>query len=192
MNITRQTQNLMIRAGKIGLIVLVVTGLGWGLRKIQGKPSEALSPTNSSTAQVKGAEATVDVNHAFQVPISEVSGEPDTMLTFTIESAEKRDEIMVKGQKATAINGRTFLILNLKINNNSTKGMQVNTRDYIRLAVDGKDEWLAPDIHNDPVEVQAISTKFTRVGFPIDDNVTQLTVQTGEIKAEKQQLPIVF
>jgi len=97
------------------------------------------------------------------------------------------DEIVVKGQRATAIRGRTFLILTLKITNGYTRPIEIDTKDYVRLSVNGnRDEWLAPDIHNDPVLVQATSTKFTRVGFPVYDSDSDLLLRVGEIEGKKE------
>ena len=62
----------------------------------------------------------------------------------------------------------------------------MNTRDYVRLTVNNGSEWLAPDIHNDPVEIQAISTKYTRIGFPISDTDKKLKLQIGEINGDKE------
>jgi hypothetical protein len=104
--------------------------------------------------------------------------------------AELRDEIIVKGKQATAIKGRTFLIVNLKITNDFDKTITINTRDYVRLTVNKNSEKLAPDIHNDPVEIQADSTKYTRVGFPIDDTDKDLTLTVGEINGPKQTIKL--
>jgi hypothetical protein len=40
------------------------------------------------------------------------------------------------------------------------------------------------------VEVQAISTKFTRVGFPINENDSDLKLRVGEIEGEKETIPL--
>ena len=105
--------------------------------------------------------------------------------------AELRKEILIKGQKATAIKGRIFLIINLKIVNTLKQGINVNARDYMRLTVNGNsNELLAPDIHNDPVEVQAISTKHTRVGFAINDNEKNYVLQVGEIDGGKESIKL--
>ena len=78
----------------------------------------------------------------------------------------------------------------MKITNNYDKSVQIPTRDYIRLMVNGSDEKLAPDIHNDPVEIQAISTKYTRVGFPINETDKDLILQVGEIAGKKQTVKL--
>lgn len=136
-------------------------------------------------------------NQKIQAPTSKASQKIDRTFIFSfgnnkfayiIESAQLQDEIILKGQVASAIKGKTFLILNLKIRNNNKVAFEINTRDFIRLTVNNTNDKLAADIHNDPVLVQAISTKPTRLGFPIKDTDKQLTLYIGEIQGEKQTI----
>lgn len=151
------------------------------------------SSSDSGKVSVKGASASQEINREFTFPLRDSSGEEVSQLKYMIEKAELRDEIIVKGQRANSVRGRTFLIVNLKISNEFNKPININTRDYIRLSVNGDEaEWLAPDVHNDPVEVQAISTKYTRVGFPINTVDTKLILRVGEIDGEKQLIELSF
>lgn len=137
--------------------------------------------------------AQTNINRGFPFPILDNNGKEVSKIIYTIENAELRNEIIVKGQKATAISGRTFFILNLKIKNESDKRIQVNTRDYIRLSINNNDqELLAADIYNDPVEIQPTSIKKTRIGFPINDTDKNLKLYVGEIKGEKKPIDIQF
>jgi hypothetical protein len=155
--------------------------------------SEKTVPQTSQT-QIPApvSKAKESLNKQFTFSLKDSRGIEVTKFTYVIESAELTDQIIVKGQQATAITGKTFLILNLKLTNNYTSGVQVNTRDYIRLSVNGESELLAPDIHNDPVEVQAISTKYTRVGFPINVSDKKLILHIGEIQGEKEEVKLDF
>ena len=129
----------------------------------------------------------------FAFPLKDNKVEKVAEVKYMIEKAELRDEIIVQGKRATAVKGRTFLIFNLKVSNEFTQSIEINTKDYVRLSVNGnEEEWLAPDIHNDPVTVQAISTKYTRVGFPINDSDTNLIIRIGEIEGEKEKIPLEF
>ena len=124
--------------------------------------------------------------------LKDEKGKEISKVKFLVENAELRDEIVVKGQKATSVKGRTFFIVNIKITNEHNSAIQINTRDYMRLSLGDSNEWFAPDIHNDPVEVQAISTKPTRIGFPIDDVRSKFKVQVGEIKENKEVIELEF
>ncbi len=144
--------------------------------------------TSSNQTIVKKSQ---EVNKEFTFPIKGDRDEEVAKIKFIIEKVETTNEIVVKGQKATAISGRTFLIVNLKIANQFDKSIQIDTKDYFRLSVNGNDkELLAPDIHNDPVEVQAISTKYTRVGFPVNTDDRDFVLQVGEIKGNKEKIKL--
>ena len=130
------------------------------------------------------------LNSPFTFPLKDQNGKVLSNLNYDIQDAELRNVIVIKGTKATAVQGRTFLVINLKITNNYEKSVQINARDYIRLIINKNDEKLAPDIHNDPVEVQAISTKYTSVGFPINDTFKSLVLQVGEITGKKELITL--
>lgn len=178
---------------KISAVLLVLAGLGIFINSSStgnvntGGTSKAID----SRVQIQDAKLTAPLNKDFTYPIKDNSGKVISKIGYTIESVELRNEIIVKGQRATAIKGREFLILNLKIRNESNKSIQINTRDYVRLSLNNDDkDWLAPDIYNDPVEIQASSTKQTRLGFPISDNDQNIKLRVGEIDGEKTTLDL--
>jgi len=170
----------------IVLFIGAALGLFFVFRGVGGNSESSASESSTEVKPIK----TEAVNKEFKFPLSDGSEQvPD--FAFEITNVELTDEIIVQGQKATAIAGRDFLIVNLKITNEYEKAIEMNTRDYIRLLVNGnEEEKLAPEIHNDPVEVQAISTKYTRVGFAIDENQDNLSLLVGQIKEDKEKLPI--
>lgn len=164
--------------------------------------SNTVFKNNITQAQFTGSDvrmtvakpkSVTSINKEFFFPIRNDKSVEVGKIQYILESAELRDEIIVKGQKATTTKGRTFLIINIKIKNELNKRLQINSRDYIRLSVgENNTEWLAGDVHSDPVEVQAISTKFTRVGFPINDTDRNLKLQIGEINGAKEIIDINF
>jgi hypothetical protein len=166
----------------IAIVVLVGGGrIIRGIRFGQGNFEEKV--------EVKGAIASHDVNREFTFPLIDGSGEEVSEFKYLIENAEIRDEIIIKGQKATAVKGRTFLIITLKLKNEYNQPANINSKNYVRLSVNGnKEEWLAPNIHNDPVEVQAISTMYTRLGFSIGEEDKDLILRAGEIDGEKEEI----
>jgi len=168
----------------IFLIFVLVTGI------LVVKRISSSSP-NSTEIQVKGARAEEELNKEYSFPLKDDKNEEVGKFKFVIQQVELRDEIIVQGKRASSVAGRTFLVVNLKITNEFNQRIDINTRDFVRLATSGdKTEWLAPDIHNDPVEVQAISTKFTRVGFAINDSDKDLTLRIGEINGEKEEIAL--
>jgi len=140
---------------------------------------------------IKNAKASTTLNKTLSIPILDANGKEITKLSYIIESADLRDEIIVKGKRAVAVKGREFLILSIKMANGYEKTLEVNARDFVRLAVNGNEqELLAPEIHNDPVALQPISTKYTRLGFTINDTDKQLTIFVGEIKGGKEKVTL--
>lgn len=178
--------SLYIPFALVGLIVLVI--VGFSLRNVYS----AKSPTSSAAGQVslEKAKKTEDLNKTFAFSLRDQTGKEVSKVKYLLKSAEIRDEILVKGQKAYAVEGRTFLILNIKITNSYEKPVQINARDYIRMTVNNNPEKIAPEIHSDPAEVQAISTKETRVGFAINKTDKNLVLQIGEVKGSKETIKL--
>ena len=177
------TKRKLIIAGVI-LILLIVGIARW--RSTQTK----VAATITTVADVPLKFATL--NKDFQFSMTGANGVEITKLNYTITSAELRDTIILRGERATAAPGRLVFILNLKLRNDSNQRLQLNSQDYIRLSVNGENEWLAPEIHNDPVEIQAISTKLTRLGFAINSSDKDFRLRVGEIKGEKTTSTINF
>lgn len=174
----------------MGIFVLVVlSGLIFGLYKIITNNKD----TKLTQIEIAPAKAITSINKEFTFPLKNEKGKEVSKIKYVIESAELRNEIIVKGQRARSVKGRIFLILNLKIVNDFKQKIEIQTADYIRLSVNGNKEiWLAPDTHSDPVAIQAISTKYTKIGFAINEEDKDILLKIGEINSEKQELPIKF
>lgn len=169
--------------------IVVISGVVFGTYKLVVKANSS----NTSKIEIAGAKATTSINKEYNFPLKDGKGKEVSKIKYIIESADLRDEILVKGQKARSVKGRTFFILNLKIVNDFDQKIEIQTGDYIRLSVNGnKNVWIAPDVHSDPVSVQAISSKFVRIGFAINDSDKDLVLKIGEINGEKQELEIKF
>lgn len=180
----------------IGLLVLVVLvlGIAFLVKTILNKTSVGSGQSVAGQKiQLPPAKKTKTLNKEYLFPLKDDKGQEVSKIKYVVETAELRDEIIIKGQTASSVAGRTFLIINLKLVNDFDKSIQINTKDYIRLSMNGNDsELLAPDIHNDPVEVQAISTKYTRVGFPINETDKNLKLHIGEVKGPKDIINLNF
>ena len=136
---------------------LIVVLSAFVLGRVTSSNSRVVKEQNNITS-VQSPKKIVTLNREFEF------GPATTKFKFILDSAELRDEIIIKGQKAHAIDGKDFLVLNIKIKNDKDKPIELITSDFIRLSVNGNDSnTVAPDIHNDPVVVQPISTKETRV-----------------------------
>ncbi len=184
-----------INPKKVLPLLILVVFIGSALY-IFGRIASAAAPRSGSgdnRVSVSGPKATQSLGKEFKFPLTDSKGKTLTEIKFTLDNVELRDEIVVKGKLATAVQGRTFLILTLKIASDYTKGLQINSKDYFRLTVNNnKSDLLAPDINNDPVIVEPTSTKFTRVGWAINDSDSQLNLLVGEISGEKTSINLSF
>lgn len=168
----------------VAILVVVLVGLAVARG---GNQQVAGVTTSSSVAK------TIKINREFKFPLKDEKGKKVSEFTYVVESAELRKQIVVKGQNATAVDGRIFLVVNIKIINDLKQGLSINSRDYVRFETNGNTkELFAADIHNDPVEAQAISTKNTRVGLAINEADRDIKLQVGEIDGLKTTVPLEF
>lgn len=169
----------------VGLTVLLV-GAGWkeAAKRFANNPN-----TSAATLPKIAGSKSFDINQTFSFDATSRQGKKlDQPIEFTITTAEKTKQIILKGRRATAVEGRIFLIVNLKLKNDNQVSSLIQTREPVRLLPDS----LAPDIHNDPVEIQPISTKLTRVGFAINENASGLALQVGTITGDKTTIDLNF
>lgn len=171
----------------MGIVFVIIILVGFFA--VKGLNSNSPSKT-SGKISIEPAKASQVLNKQFVFPLKDNAGKEVSKLKFIVENAEIKDEIIVKGKRATSVKGRTFLIVNIKVTNDFTQSVEINVRNYVRLIAGKSNERLAPDIHNDPVEIQALSTKYTRVGFPINDNMKDLTLQVGELTGKKELIAL--
>lgn len=172
----------------LGLIII-----GGVVLLVKNTQTTSAKPSNTEKPAAPVIKDKQTLNKEFSFPIKDDKNKELSKIKYLIQSASLQDEILVKGQRARAIQGRTFLILDLKITNTYNQGIQINSRDYVRLSIKGaSEELVAADIHNDPVEVQAISTKQTRIGFPINETDKEFELKIGEINGKKESVKISF
>lgn len=178
----------------VGVLVAIIAivAIVKNLPDAQSTPSTASSVNGVQTQE---AIAVQNIDKLMNFPLKDANAKEVGKFEYTIQNAELRRQIVVQGRNATAVSGRVFLIFNLKVKNSLDKALQINTRDYLRITLAGNpSEKLAADIHNDPVEVQAISTKYTRVGLAIDEKDAHkpIELQIGEIGGTKQTITLNF
>lgn len=171
----------------VGLGILVI------LSFLAGKsfaPSTIIGGTSDERTEAPKPIATQGLNKKFNFPLRDADGKEVAKITFLVESANLQDAFIYQGKLARSVKGRTFLIFNLKITNPYTKTIEINAKDYIRVKLNNSNEQLAPEIHNDPVEIQADSTKYTRIGLPINDTDKNIVILIGELQGEKETIKL--
>lgn len=172
-----------IIAGSLGLLVLA----GFSVKKaIVASQNSGVGKNLAAAISPLPIKKDINQEIIISLPNSKIQ------VKYMVVSAELQEEILVKGEKVKASPGRTFLVFTLKIINDGKQGIQLNSRDFLRVTTNGGNEWLAPDIHNDPVEIQALSTKYTRLGLPVNKTDKQFKIRLGEIVGEKVEFEISF
>lgn len=174
------------------VVVILFLILAFGVNQLtQGSTVSPL--TGDHHVQIDQPKATTTLNKSFTFPVMDQQGQKAGELVYTIKSVELRDEVLIRGQKADAVSGKNFVVLRVQIQNKLNQSININARDYVRLSVDNKKNWLAPDIYNDPVQAQAIAIVYTQLGFTVDSNDTKnLVLQVGEINGPKQYITFSF
>lgn len=152
-------------------------------------PNATLSLTDNRT-EAPAPIATQNLNKEFKFPLKDEKGKDVAQISYLVVSANLQDAFIYQGKLAKAVKGRTFLIFDLKITNPYTKTIEINAKDYIRIRVNNSEEQLAPEIHNDPVQIQANSTKYSRIGLPINDSDKDLVILIGELQGSKEAVKL--
>lgn len=182
-NLQRKSSGYLL-AGLVAILLLL------GGSYYLGKTTGSTQNYNDERPVVSEAKAKQELNKEFAFPLRDSTGKEVSKVKYRIDSVELNDNLIVKGQRVRSVQGRTFLVINVRITNPHNQAIDINTRDYVRLGTNGSSELLAPDVHNDPVQVQAISTKLTRVAFPINDSDKNLKLSIGEINGAKQTIDL--
>lgn len=147
-----------------------------------------LAPKTSDRITAPTPIATQMLNRTYKFPLKDAKGKTVSNITYLLQSADIQDSFIYQGKVATAVKGRTFLIFDLKITNPYSKTIEINAKDYVRVKMNDSSELLAPEIHNDPVQIQANSTKYTRIGLPINDTDKNLVLLVGELEGKKDSI----
>lgn len=176
------------RVGTAIFILLVLSGVVFGLRFVIFQANRSRTLGISTNFQTKLAA----INREFSFAAYNADKKIADPIKYTLLDAQLTNRIVIKGQGATSANGRLFLILNLKLVNDTNSSKYINTRNYIRVAPKGLQDRLAPEIHNDTVEIQPLSTKLTRVGLAVNSTDSEFTLFVGEIEGEKEEINISF
>lgn len=115
----------------------------------------------------------------------------DTDLLVTLTNTTINNTLLIQGKRASTREGKTFLIINMEVENQFKVPLYIFPIDLLRLVrEDGKR--IAPSVHQGTVEVRPVSTKKSNVGFVIDPNEKDFKIEVGEVNRDKQVIEISF
>lgn len=183
----------LFRKKKFGKYIFVILGVLLLIGGIRFILTRSVSSNTPNQLGVTAPDAlTTPVEREFSFQVYDKDKKLSDEVKYTITTVQLTKTIIIKGQRATAVKGRTFLILNLKLVNEFDKSLFLNSRNYVRIQPMGTQDNLAPEIHNDTVEVQPLSTKLTRIGLPVDEGIKEFKLFVGELEGEKEEIQIKF
>lgn len=177
---------------KIGIAVAVVLLLVVGVIFVSTRNGGATSVVSGikDSGTDYSPDSTVAINKTIEIPIRNQDGsDTGDKLKISFSNVEKAKRVLIKSQGATARDGKAFLILNMEIENKTTNQLTVRPVDFIRL-LESDERSFAPDVHNDDIEVEAISIKKTRVGYIVDDAQSSFKFAIGELSGNKDIIEV--
>src|SRR5258708_6412112 len=89
----------------VGLVIILLD-LAFNLGRIT-TPSTILNPTQQLPPVATGTQ---NLNKDFISSVKNDKGEEVTKITYTLQTADLQNDIIIKGQRASAVKGKTFLI----------------------------------------------------------------------------------
>lgn len=169
----------------IVLSVLLVCVAIFSLTKNK-KTSSQKNSLNLSEKAVPISETKVNKSFDFLIK----KGAKDKF-SINIEKASLVKLVTSKGKPMVPKPGEVFLLLYLKLENNLTVGLNINSQNYFRL-IDKEGKRYAPDFYNTSLQVLPISVKSDNLGFVIKEGEKNIQIQVGEVDGEKKTVEIQF
>lgn len=169
----------------IVLSVLLVCVAIFSLTKNK-KTSSQKNSLNLSEKAVPISETKVNKSFDFLIK----KGAKDKF-SINIEKASLVKLVTSKGKPMVPKQGEIFLLLYLKLENNLTVGLNINSQNYFRL-IDKEGKRYAPDFYNTSLQVLPISVKSDNLGFVIKEGEKNIQIQVGEVDGEKKTVEIQF
>lgn len=186
LNLALFVKNFFIKRKKltIGLILLLIMAV-LAFNQFNGKKIGANEPTDKEV---------VTVDSSFEFPALDSQGQPiKDKIKFTVSTAEKTGQVLVKDQVYSSRNQKKFLIINLELKNDVARPVNIFPGNLVRLTYGGDEEnRFAPDLHNNLVQTAALSTKLERIGFVVPEQETNFNLYIGEIEGEKEIISVKF
>ncbi len=174
----------------VGIILYLLNEQNRNSKSVSDRSNSGISTPSLPTPTIipSPTPAVRLINKQYSFPLRNASGETVSQLLFVVTNYERTNEVTIAGGKATTIEGKELVVINIELTNQFNRAIQINARDYLRLRVNEQEKLLAPEFHSDPVEIQPKSTKSVRMAFSINETDTNLILYVGELEGDKDQL----
>lgn len=172
-----------------GLLIAIVLGY----KIVSRKTSEATPPKQIESANSQK----VTVNREFEFLISAINDQgqfiakKEGKIKFILSEAELKKEIKVKNETRKALEGQTYLIVRIELQNNTPDRLAIISSKYIRL-IGLEDKKFSPDFHNAMVAIDPLSVRRDIVAYIVNEDSKNFSFQVGELEGDKQAIEIAF
>lgn len=149
---------------------------------------------NSNTDKVLTSEdrPTVKINRAYEIVARTKEKKRTTgRFTLTVTNAQFADSILVQGKKARPVQGKTFLVLNMEIENTYKVQLYSFPVDLFRFVREDGQKF-APSVHQGTVLIRPQATKKNNVAFVVLPTDKKFKIEVGDINEPKETLEISF
>jgi len=170
-------KNLLI----IGVVAVAVIAAGY-----------FISNRNNSSVLTEEDRPTVTISKTYEI-IARTKERQRTTGRFkmTVTNAQFADSILVQGKRARPVTGKTFLVLNMEIENPYKVSLYAFPVDLFRqVREDGKK--FAPSVHQGTVLIRPEATKKSNVAFVVLPTDKKFKVEVGDVNTPKETLEITF
>lgn len=166
----------------LGFLILILV-LGFFFFKKTQIPSEK---------QFKPFEKTVSLDRKWDFKASDKTGNLlETMVTFSLLSAQKTNQIYVKNKPLRTTNDKAFLVLNIELKNETDKRVYFYSSDLVRL-LNSENKKFEADFKNQRLEIAPFSTKKDKLAFLIGAQENDFQIQIGEIVGKNETVGVHF
>ena len=172
----------------LGVILLIVlAGSVFYFTKGRSK-SGSQSDTSNQIVSENGVSAAL--NKKINFPIKDSSGkDTGNQLVVNFTNVERSEKILYKGRPLSPRESKDFIVVNIEIENSTKDRLTVRPADFMRL-VDTQGRQFAADIQTDPIKVEPLSIKRTRIVYIVADNLRDLKFLIGQINADRETVEV--
>src|SRR4030042_2922045 len=165
----------------VGGVIIALLLVGYFIRQ-----------SNQSHVLSEEGRPTVNINRSYQVIARTLEKQRTTgRFALTVTNAQFADYILVQGKRAKPIEGKTFLLINMEIENKHNVELYAFPVDLFRfIREDGKR--FAPSVHQGAVLVRPQATKKSNVAFVASPTDKKFKIEVGDINNPKETLEVTF
>jgi hypothetical protein len=180
---------------KIGITLATLAILIGGTYYLYSKQIFKSPSVNNPLSQVATQNQKIEINKNFALPLTTSTNTKDKTtlkpLNVTLQGAQLTNKIYVAQKPQVARDGTKYLMINMLLENENAKELDLRSRDLIRL-VDPNGKKFAPSYFNKSTSLQPTAVKKDVIGFLVPESIKQFTIQYGLPSQDKQTIDLNF